>query len=359
MKKKLILITGIAALVLLIVVALIVLMPKVKAYIPYYKDLKGIDQEDRPYSLTIDKADFQNEVAARLQENGVIVSSVRFLGYIEEHYPNFVWYNGIYELNANMSYEELCKALMKPDTMLDYVKVTVPEGKNIAEIAQIIANSGLCTEEEFLEAADSYDYDFAFLDELKERNQKLIGYKLEGFLFPATYEFRADTVTARDIVHKMLNTFEEYISDDMIKQAKDLGLSFNDYVSFASVIQGEAPSIESMRDVAGVFWNRVHSKSFPRMESCPTKDYVDVLKTLDHYTEKMGNSYNTYICTGFPVGPINCPGVDALKALLDPTESDFYFFVTDINGKFYFNKTLSGHNSTIRSLDSQGLWQST
>lgn len=355
MKKKII-IGAVLAVLLLSVIAVIILLPKVKAYIPYYKDKNGIDQEDLPYTLTIEKTDFENEVASRLAENGVIISSVRFLNFIKEKHPDFVWYNGIYHLNANMSYEEICNALKTPDEAINYVKFVVPEGKNVASIAKIVAESGLCSEEEFLSAADSYEYDYTFLSELKERNQGVIGYKLEGYLFPATYEFRADTVTAREIVDKMLKTFEEYIGEDLILQAKNKGLSLNEFVTLASVVQAEAFSTESMSGVSGVFWNRLNSKSMRLLQSDPTTNYAKSLKNLPTYSEDMRAAYDTYKCVGLPVGPTNCPGIDALKAVLAPEESEYYYFVTDKNGAFYFNKTLEDHNKTIRDLKNKGMW---
>lgn len=356
MKKKTIILVSALLLLAMFAVALVVLIPKVKNYLPYYYDKNGKKQEDKPYTLTIDKTDFENEVASRLAKNGVVCSSVRFLNYIKSNYPDFVWYNGIYYLNANMSYKELCEALMSPDVKLDYVKFAVPEGKTILEIASIVEESGLCTAKEFLTAADSYDYDYPFVDELKKRDQSVIGYKLEGYLFPATYEFRADTVTPRQIVDKMLKTFSEYVSEEMIKKADKLGLSINEFVSFAAVIQDEAFGKESMTGVSSVFWNRLNSKGMRMLQSDPTMFYADDLKVLPHYSSAMKKAYSTYQCVGLPVGPTNCPGIDALNAVLNPAETDYYYFVTDKNGKFYFNKTLGDHNRTIRSLVNQGLW---
>ena len=356
MKKKTTFLIGLVTALLLLIIALIIVVPKIKGYMPYYYDKNGKKQEDKPYTLTIEKTDFENEVAAELAENGVVCSSVRFLNYIKENYPNFIWYNGIYNLNANMSYKELCEALMNPDVKLNYVTFVVPEGKNVREIAAIVEKSGLCTKEEFLEAADSYDYDYDFIDELKKRDQSVVGYKLEGYLFPATYEFREDTVTAREIVDKMLKTFSEYINKDMLQKAADLGLSVNEFITFGSVVQAEAFSTESMAGVASVFWNRLNSTGMRRMESDPTTTYANSLKELTGYSKAMKDAYNTYTCIGLPVGPTNCPGVDVLNAVLNPESTGYYYFVTDKNGKFYFNETLKGHNSTIKSLKNQGLW---
>ena len=356
MKKKALIISLLAAALILLILALVVLIPKIKGYMPYYYDKNGKKQEDIPYTLTIEKTDFANEVVKELYENGIICSSARFLNYIEENYPDFVWYNGVYHLNANMSYQELCEALMNPDEKLNYVKFTVPEGKNVVEIASIVEKSGLCTADEFLQAADSYDYDYDFIDELKKRDKKLIGYKLEGYLFPATYEFRADTVTPEEIVDKMLRTFSEYVTDDMIRAAQKMGLTLNEFITFGSVIQAEAFSKDSMAGVSSVFWNRLNSKDYPRLQSDPTMKYADSLKSLSHYSKAMDNAYDTYVCSDLPVGPTNCPGLDVLNAVLEPEDTEYFYFVTDKDGKFYFNETLSKHNQTIKTLKSKGLW---
>lgn len=356
MKKRVILFSALALFLILIIVALIIVVPKIKAYLPYHYDKIGKNQADLPYTLTIEKTDFANEVARELEENDVICSAVRFLDYLNKNYPNFVWYNGIYELNSNMSYKELCEALSEPDVKLNYVKVVIPEGKNVRGIAAIVAASGLCTEEEFLQAADSYDYNYAFLEELKARDQSLVGYKLEGYLFPATYEFREDTVTPREIVDKMLKTFTEYVTEDMINAAKAKGLSLNEFVTLGSVVQAEAFSKDSMTGVSSVFWNRLNSKSMRMLQSDPTTTYAKSLSHLPNFNQKMKEAYDTYSCVGLPVGPTNCPGTDVLNAVLNPDETEYYYFVTDKNGVFYFNKTLNDHNKTIRSLVNQGLW---
>jgi len=327
---------------------------KIKNYLPFYYDKTGKNQPDTEYTLTIEKSDFENEVAIRLEQNGIIVSAIRFLGYIHENYPDFVWLNGTYNLRADMSYKELCQKLQKPDSRIEYVKFTIPEGKNIRGIAEIVEKSGLCTKKEFLQAADSYDYDYSFIKDLKERDQSVIGYKLEGYLFPATYEFRKDTVTAHEIVDQMLSAFSGYITDDIISKAADMGLSINELITFGSVIQAEAFSKESMANISSVFWNRLKSSDLRQLQSDPTTTYAKGLSALDSYNEKMYNAYDTYKCIGLPAGPTNCPGMDVINAVLNPSETDYYYFVTDSEGKFYYNKTYAAHVKTCYDI---GLWK--
>lgn len=356
MKKSSKILIVIGILLLIFIIALIALMPKIKGYLPYFNDRFGFNQQDKPYTLVLDKYEYENEVAIRLAENDIVCSSYRFLGYYNKHFSDFEWKPGVYQLNANMSYKELFEALKTPSEDLNYVKFTIPEGKSVLGISKIVEKSGLCSAKEFLKAADSYDYEYDFIDELKKRDQSLIGYKLEGYLFPATYEFRADTVTPREIVDTMLKTFTEYITDDMIKSAKDKGLSINELITFGSVIQAEAFSKESMGYVSSVFWNRLNTVGMHRLQSDPTTKYAISLESLDHYSVAMKNAYNTYSCSGLPVGPTNCPGLDVLNAVLSPEKTDYLYFVTDKNGAFYYNKTFQAHNKTIRDLKSKNLW---
>ncbi len=349
MKKKIIL----SAIILVVIAGGIFAGIKLKNYLPYYFDKQGIKQPDISYTLTIEKSDFENEVALRLEKEGIIVSAVRFLGYIHAKHPDFVWYNGIYNLTADMTYKELCDKFQNPDKKIEYVKFTVPEGKNIIGVANIVEKSGLCTKAEFLAAADSYDYNYDFVKELEKRSVDTIGYKLEGFLFPATYEFRKDTTTAKVIVDNMLSAFKGYVTDDIVAKAKEKGLTVNELVTFASVIQAEAFSKESMANISSVFWNRLNS-GYTRLESDPTKMYADTLKELPHYSQKMFDAYDTYVCAGLPAGPTNCPGMDTINAVLAPNDTPYFYFVTDADGNFYYNKTYDEHVADCYAI---GLWK--
>ncbi len=351
MKKKLKLFIILAIALLIIIVGLLFAMPKIKKYLPYFYDKNGLHQEDISYTLTIEKEHFADDVAAMLYDHGIICNKVRFLNYLNKKYPDFVWYNGIYTVNAKMSYRELCETLKEPETKLNYVKIVIPEGKGIREIAEIVEKSGLCTAQEFLEAADHYDYDYPFIEALKKRDQSKIAFKLEGYLFPATYEFREDTATPREIVDKMLKAFTQYVTDDMINSAASMGLDLNEFITFGAIVQAEAFSKESMSGVASVFWNRLNSDGMKRLQSDPTTAYSKSLNNGD-----LANAYDTYQCIGLPSGPTNCPGTDVLKAVLNPDQTNYYYFVTDKNGAFYFNETLADHNRTIKDLVRKGLW---
>lgn len=322
-------------------------------FLPYYFDERGIRQPDKVLTFTVEKQHFERDIANMLKQGGIVVSEQRFLDYINEHHPDFVAYNGVYTVSADMSFEELVQKLKNPDMRIEYVKVTVPEGKNVRGIAAIMEQNGICTADEFIAAADSYEYDSPIIAHLALRDNTNIGYKLEGFLFPATYEFRKDTVTAQVVVKEMLDTFSEYVTDDIITAAANKGLSVNQLVSFASVIQAEAFTKESMANISSVFWNRYNS-SYKRFESDPTTTYAKSLEGLPHYTKAMREAYDTYVCVGPPVGPINCPGMDTINAVINPTQTNYFYFITDSENNFYFNETYKEH---VADCYATGLWK--
>ena len=348
MKKRIILLLMIALMMLSLTSC-----NRISNYFEYRNDKLGKKQPDISYTLTIEKSDFENEVAVRLEENGIIVSAVRFLGYVKEEYPDFVWYNGVYDLTADMSYKEICAKLQDASCRIEYVKFTVPEGKTVRDIASIVEKAGICTADEFLAAANSYDYDHDIIKTIQTRDASKIGYKLEGYLFPATYEFRKDTVTPREVVEEMLTAFENYVTKDVIQKAETMGLDINELISFASVIQAEAFTKESMQYISSVFWNRLNS-DYKRFESDPTMFYAKDLSVLPHFTQEMKNAYDTYKCVGTPVGPINCPGMDTINAVVNPADTDYFYFITDSEGNFYYNKTYAEH---VADCYATGLWK--
>ena len=149
----------------------------------------------------------------------------------------------------------------------------------------------------------------------------------------------------------MINESEKRITDEMYAQADKLGYSMNEILTMASIIQMEAgKSTSEMANVAAVFYNRLKSDDFATLGSSPTCYYGTNYKNDD-------GRYNTYNIEGLPPGPLCSPGIDAIKAALYPTENtDYYYFVTDAKGKFYYHKTLNEQNITINRLKKDKNW---
>ncbi len=303
-------------------------------------------------------------IAQKLNEVGAVKMPILFRAYSKiKGYENQYKY-GLYTFNTEAGYDAIADMLMNDGAKAESVKVTIPEGTGINDyvknvngedvtvkgIATILEEKGVCSKKDFIYAINEVEFDSKLL---KNCNDGKTYYSLEGYLFPDTYEFYAyDSLEcAQMVVEKMIAQTESKITDEMYKRAEELGYTMNEILTMASIIQMEAGQSNSeMANVAAVFYNRLESKKFETLGSSPTCYYGESFKNDD-------GRYNTYNVKGLPPGPLCSPGIDAIKAALYPTQnSEFYYFVTDKDGKFYFHKTLEEQNKTIAKLKQGGNW---
>lgn len=317
---------------------------------PYLLDRLGVMQEDRPFTLVIQRGDYEYKATDTLQEEQIIKSGADFRKYIQNNAPGFVYTPGEYLLNANMSFADLLSALQHPDVAYQYVTVAVPEGRSIWKIAQLMEDNGVCGYQEFLTAANDYDYDFDFVRQLASEDSDLICYKLEGFLYPATYDLRVG-MDARDVVKTMLAAFDTYLPADALDRCAARNVSFRQMMTLASVIQAESYGQEMMKGVSSVFWNRLESPNFmPKLlQSDPTTTYSKAIaEEVPGASDEMVKAYDTYQITGIPAGSINNPGAEAIDAALHPADTNYLYFVTDTEHNIYYAVTLQEHNANCR-----------
>ena len=179
-------------------------------------------------------------------------------------------------------------------------------------------------------------------------------YRLEGYLFPDTYEFYVDS-QGETVVDKMLANFQSKLTDNLLAQIKKQGWTLDEAITFASMVQGEGDTRENMDKVSRVLHNRLNPDSgFKTLELCSTRDYANEMAENDHFaSDVLHQVYNTYKREGFPIGPIGNPGMDALLAALNPSEDatikKCYFFATDYKTMTtYFSKTFKEHQAIIK-----------
>lgn len=213
-------------------------------------------------------------------------------------------------------------------------RITIPEGMELTEIAQIFENK-------LQIPVDS------FLSNKSEPKKFGIYYKsvknIEGFLFPNTYYFFEDT-KAEDVIQKMVNNFKKNVSVDLIWDAKERDMTVNELITLASIIQGEVIYDSEMSKVASVYYNRLEKNM--RLQADPTIQYIipgpdRLLKISELRTD---SEYNTYMHRGLPPGPINSPGLKAIIAAINPDTTDYLYFVARGDGYHTFTRTLAEHN---------------
>jgi UPF0755 protein len=222
-----------------------------------------------------------------------------------------------------------------------YVReLTIPEGFSMFDIADLVNHEGFTSRDNFLAAA---------------RNPALIrdlipgAPSLEGFLFPATYEFPRHP-TGEQIVTAMVAHFRLEWAEISAQQTNLSGLSLQQVVTLASLVERETPKAEERPVVAGVFINRLRHRV--PLQCDPTVVYA--LELTGNYDGSLNaaslpfeSPYNTYRHTGLPPGPIANPGSASLKAALDPAETEYLYFVANTEGGHFFSKTLAEHNRNV------------
>lgn len=231
--------------------------------------------------------------------------------------------------------------------------ITVPEGWTMYDIANEMQRQGVCTREDFLEAAR----DTSLVSDLAPHAQNL-----EGFLFPSTYEFTRHT-NCEQVVKRMTQDFRAvWETIDSPGPSQSAGeLTTLQVVSLASLVERETPNPSERPVVAGVFYNRLRLGD--PLQCDPTVQYAlemagNPRRDVRPADLRVDSPYNTYEHRGLPPGPIGNPGEASLRAALDPAKTDFLYFVANNQGGHFFSSTLAGHNSNVaklrRSLANEG-----
>ena len=308
------------------------------AYVLYsaaMNDINGKNQSSTEYTLVIEKQDFEYEIGKKLAAGGIVINDSLWSNWMTSNYPDFDYINGEYKLTADMSYEEIAEKLQNPDLSHKTVKVAIPEGYNVFEIAKAMEKNGICKADAFIEACKSKEgYDYEFLNTVPDDEH--IAYQLEGFLFPATYDL-AKNSEPKDVVNEMLKAFSARYNDKMDKFCKEHDMTLYQLLTLASVVQEEAFTNESAANIASVFMNRLEKGS--KLQSDVTYFYAKALRDEHGFSQEVYDAYYTYRCEGLPAGPISNSGMDIINATVNYPETKYLYFFSDLNKEFHFAET--------------------
>lgn len=285
-------------------------------------------------------------IAQILKDEGVIRHKLVFRVY-EKLDGNNLFQQGGHLLGAGQSYRRIIKKLTSsPEVGVDEtVTVLIPEGFEAWQIAEKLAKDGLVDEKEFLRLLDEGEFEFDFVNKITRRENRL-----EGYLFPATYEILVGE-SERDIINRMLDAFDKRIVP--LYEQSGTSHSLDEIVTMASLIEREAANDAERGKVASVFYNRI--KLDMPLGSCATVQYIikerkDILSNSDI---KIKSDYNTYINKGLPIGPIASPGEASVRAALYPENTDYLYFAARADGsENVFSRTGDEHLNTVRRLQS-------
>lgn len=223
-----------------------------------------------------------------------------------------------------------------------------PEGATIYDMALKLQTENVCTVEEFMATIDGTDFGYDFEKELT--SNPLRYHKLEGYAFPDTYNFYVGDNPV-DVVNKLLKNFSNKWTDEREELQESSGLTMEQVIIVASIVQKESGNPTEMRRVASVYLNRLNSKEiFPKLEADPTRKYSEQLRLQMQgiVDQELLDAYNTYEGVGLPPGPICNPGLDAIDAVLNPEETDYYFFCNNLEtGEYFYATTMEEHERNL------------
>lgn len=281
------------------------------------------------------------DIAKNLEDARLVKNDLYFNYYIWRTGSREKLQAGKYELRPTMTVPEIVQVLSMGEVVSNEVKVLFPEGINVKDMAEILNKKGF-DGNDFLrrvKSAEGVKTDYEFL------GGKPAGVDLEGFLFPDTYIFWKEA-SVENIINRMILNFDEKLNSDMRLEIEKRGKSIFEIVTMASILEKEVRTPEDMKIASGIFWDRIEIGQ--PLQSCATVAYVLGKEKKQYSVEdtRTPSPYNTYTNRGLPPGPINNPGMNAIRAAVYPTKTDFNYFLTDPEtGKTIFSKTIEEHGA--------------
>ncbi len=312
------------------------------------KDMIGVEGTKTLVPFTIPEGATTAEIAEDLHEAGIIEYPKAFVLFSRLSKADASYVAGEHEVSSVMAYEALIDELTGVEVK-DRVTVDVmfPEGTTVYAAAKKLEEANVCDAQKFVYYFNQANYGYQFEQYLPTTVSKLKFCKMEGYLFPDTYTFYEE-MDPYEVCLKIYKNFNVKMTDTYYARMQELDITLDEMITLASIVQAEAANKKDMKDVASVFWNRLNNPAefANKLQSDPTKKYVEqtIKPNIDLADQTIYDAYDTYVCTGLPAGAIGNPGIDAIEAVLYPSDTNYYYFYANVEtGVTYFATTLEEH----------------
>lgn len=321
--------------------------------IVFMNDVFAFSKDNTEVQITITSTNMTlDQLTSMLHDEGIIEYPFLFKLYVKMKYDNQISVKeGTFTLSPSFNYDKIIYAL-NPTPKRTEVTLTFKEGITTDELIDIFVSNGIGTREGFEKVIEEGNFDYWFLDDLKTGEDRY--YRLDGYLYPDTYRFYSDS-TEEEAIVRLLTNFNKKFGEEYSARIEELGLTVDQAVILASMIEAEAYWVNDFPFVSAVFHNRLNSSTFNgKFDSDATVQYVLAHEYGGRHEEltaedlAIESPYNTRLYEGFPPGPICNPSLNALKAAIYPDEEcGYYYFVTD--NEFYcrFAKTQREHEANV------------
>ncbi len=337
-------------LIIFLLILVIALGALLFVYRSYLNSLKPMSDTSEKVVFTIDEGSYMDDVIDSLYEEGLIRDKKMVKIYVKLNKRND-YYAGNYMLDKNMSVSEIFDTLADVNnSYLEEVTVTIVDGDWAKDAAKAIAEATNLTEEEILDKWNDLDYIYELIDKYDFLTEDIFNSEhcyLEGFIYPDTYNFYKET-SVEQVTEKILDR-QNVVYQQYASQIASSGYSTYEIYTLASMVIFEANTQEDMKLVSSVFHNRLDDGYY--LQSSVTVCYAlynyDSWQDCETAIDK-DSKYNTYVYPGLPVGPVCNANETAIEAALNPTPSNYYYFVADLStGRTYFAETYAEHLQNV------------
>ena len=311
-------------------------------------DLLALNKPAHSATITLEEGDTVGEVADLLKENGLIEYKWLFeffasFTHVDDVSANSKITPGTYELNTSMDYNALINSMGRGSANRKQTQVTLTEGMTLDQIFQTLEDAGVASVESLQEQAANHEFKYSFLQDLPTGDY----HRLEGFLFPDTYQFYMGGDPLQ-VINRMILRLDELFTEEMRQDAEESGYSVGEIINIASMIEKETDGTDQTL-ISSFIHNRLEN---PTSETGSTLGIDATILYVTGGTEvdvNLDSPYNTRINPGLPPTAICSPGIDAIRAAIYPEETNYYYYALGDDGTHSFFRTLSGQQEFIAS----------
>lgn len=319
-------------------------------------DLCAFNKDYVETTVEITADDDVSSVATKLQNAGLIENKWFFRLFASVANAEEKIGMGTYTLNTEMDYRALIVGMRSTSGNLtaETVRVTIPEGYTVEQTIKLLAKNGVASEEDLLKAARTYNFKYDFIDNESEELSRL-----EGYLFPDTYEFYVNG-KASSALDKLIATFNGRLDDQLLAQAKERGYSLKDIVIVASLIEKETDGSDHGK-IASVIYNRLDGPGdkggtygLLQVDAALLYALPDHEGAITNADKEVNSPYNLYKNAGLPPTAIANPGLESIQAALQPEMTDYYYYALGKDGSHRFFTNYNDHVNFINSSEYVG-----
>ena len=333
----------------------IVFVLVVSGFLSYYiiviaNDVFAFVKEDDAITISLDEYATTKDLSLALHDKGVIQYPYIFQLYAKFRHHDDDYLSGEFTVSPSMNYDDLIYACKPRSAAREQISITIREGLTINEIIDVFVDRGIGTREGFIDVIENHEFDYWFLNEMTNVSTYRT-YRLEGYLYPDTYYFYTDS-SEYAVIKKFLDRFNEMFDERYKESCAAVGMTVDDVITLASIIQMEAKYVSEYGAISSVFHNRLNHPSYETagfLNSDATIQYAlnERKSVLTSEDTELDSPYNTYTNKGLPPGPICNPSLDAINYAMYPDDTDYYYFVSRRNGYSFFAHTAEEHAANI------------